>query len=58
MNQLVSMWIYILLVISFVYWFTIVSTYAFPTTNPIIFSLIGAIIIYYLSNQQTLILLV
>ena len=58
MNSLVSTWIYILVTITFLYWFLVSGTTLFPNIHPIFISLAGMFIIYYLSNQQTLVLLV
>lgn len=58
MNPLVVTWLYILVTISFLYWFLIGGMIMFPNVHPIVISLIGMLAIYYLSNQKTLILLV
>jgi hypothetical protein len=58
MNKNVVVWFYLILTFSFVYWFIIGGTYMFPNVNPIIISFIAMLILYYLSNQQSLILLI
>ena len=58
MNLYILTWLYILLTISFVYWFIVGGTTLFPNIPPLIISLIAMIIIYYLSNRQSLILLI
>ena len=58
MNPLVVTWIYILVTISLLYWFLIGGMILFPNVHPTVISLIGMLVIYYLSNQKTLILLV
>lgn len=58
MNTYLLYWLYLLVSISFVYWFVVAVNYTFPQINPIIVSLIATAILYFVSNQQSLILLV
>ena len=58
MNPLISNWLYLLLVISFVYWFIVGGLYLFPNVSPWIISIIAAVLVYFLSNQQSLVLLI
>ena len=58
MNPQVTTWLYILITISFLYWFLVGGMTLFPNIHPIFISLFGMLVIYYLSNQRTLILLV
>jgi hypothetical protein len=58
MNKVFAIWIYLLLAISFVYWFSAIGMYAFPKVSPIIFSLIATAIVYYLSRYQTFVFMI
>lgn len=58
MRKEIIVWIYILLTISFVYWFIVAGTYMFPKVNPILISFVAMGILYLLSNQQSLVLLI
>jgi len=58
MDSKVTTWIYILITISFVYWFITGGVYLFPNVNPIIVSFIAMMVLYYVSNQRSLVLLV
>lgn len=58
MNPLVLTWLYILVTITFLYWFLVSGMLMFPNIHPIFISLIGMLVVYYLSNQRTLVLLI
>ena len=50
-------WVYLLVIVTCVYWFIVAGIYMFPTVNPLIFSLVAMILLYFLSNQKALVLL-
>ena len=57
MNNDVLKWLYIVGIISFVYWFTIIGS-KFTHINPLIISVLAMIIVYYASNKQSVVLLI
>lgn len=57
-NPQILTWLYILLIISFIYWFTVGGRQLFPNSPPIIISIIAMAIVYYMSNQQAIVLMV
>ena len=58
MNPQVRNWIYLLIVISIAYWLIMAGVYLFPNISPIIISLIVLVIIYVISSQQSVVLLI
>ena len=58
MNRELIIWFYLLITISFVYWFIVGGTYLFPNVNPILISFVAMILLYFLSSQQSLVLLI
>jgi hypothetical protein len=58
MNPQILTWLYILLIISFIYWFTVGGRQLFTFSPPIIISIIAMPIVYYMSNQQAIVLMV
>ena len=58
MNLYVQTWLYLLIAISFVYWFIVGGHKLFPTLNPLIISIMAMIIVYYMSNYQSVVLLI
>lgn len=58
MNPLVLTWIYILVTITFLYWFIVSGMLLFPNVHPMLISLIGMLAVYYLSNRRALLLMI
>lgn len=58
MNSQIKNWLYLLIAISIIFWLIIGGNYLFPSINPIIISIVAMIIVYFITNQQTLLLLV
>lgn len=58
MNPIVLTWLYILVTITFLYWFIVSGTIFFPNVHPMFISLLGMIVVYYLSSQRTVMLLI
>jgi len=57
MNSQIKTWIYLLVIISIAFWLIIGGKYIFPSINPIIITIVVMIIIYLMTNSQTILLL-
>lgn len=57
MNPIVRNWLYLLLVISIAYWLIVGGMKLFPSVNPLLISVIVLVIIYFVTRQQSIVLL-
>lgn len=58
MDTIITNWLYLVMMISLVYFIIIGGMYLFPNMNTLFISIIAMVIIYYLTSQKFLFLMI